>query len=76
VAVRALAAWAGLFGLLNLELFGHFNNVIENRSVLFDLSVAALGATIGSTGYRLSVAGALTGEARFRVFSHESASSL
>lgn len=47
VVVRALTAWGGLFGMLSLELFGHFSNVIDNRAALFDLSVAALGRMIG-----------------------------
>lgn len=46
-AIAALTAWAGLFGMLSLELFGHFNQVIENRAVVFDQAVANLGRMMG-----------------------------
>lgn len=47
VAVAALTAWAGLFGMLGLELFGHFNQVIENRSAMFDEAITNLGRMMG-----------------------------
>ena len=39
----AVAAWAQLFGLVSLELFGHFENSVEPDGVLFDHAVRALG---------------------------------
>jgi AcrR family transcriptional regulator len=45
--VGALTAWAGLFGMINLELFGHFANTIEDRVTLFDQSMTQLGRLAG-----------------------------
>jgi hypothetical protein len=42
-----VTAWAGVFGWVSFELFGQFANVVENRTALFEHSVAALGALIG-----------------------------
>jgi AcrR family transcriptional regulator len=47
VAARALAAWAGVFGLVNFELFGQFENVVTDRSAFFDHAVRCLGRVIG-----------------------------
>ncbi|MFY1636713.1 TetR/AcrR family transcriptional regulator [Solwaraspora sp. WMMB335] len=45
--VAALTAWSGLFGMLNLELFGHFNNIIEDRVALFDQALVQLADLAG-----------------------------
>jgi AcrR family transcriptional regulator len=47
VVARAIIAWTGLFGMVNFELFGQFNNVIEGRAALFDHNVRCLGRLIG-----------------------------
>jgi AcrR family transcriptional regulator len=47
VAARALAAWAGVFGLVNFELFGRFENVVTNRGAFSDHAVRCLGRVIG-----------------------------
>ena len=47
VVIAALTAWAGMFGMLNLELFGHFNHVIDDRDTLFDQAMASLGRMLG-----------------------------
>ncbi|MPY95745.1 MAG: TetR family transcriptional regulator [Acidimicrobiia bacterium] len=36
VLARALYAWAQLFGMISLELFGHFHNVIDDYGAFFD----------------------------------------
>jgi AcrR family transcriptional regulator len=53
IAVRALTAWASLFGLISFELFGQFNNVVEDRDTLFDHAAGCLGGLVG-----LAVSGA------------------
>jgi len=47
VVIAALTAWSGMFGMLNLELFGHFNYVIDDRATLFDQAMAGLGRMMG-----------------------------
>jgi AcrR family transcriptional regulator len=47
VIARALAAWAGVFGMVSFELFGQFENVITDRGAFFGHAVACLGAVIG-----------------------------
>jgi AcrR family transcriptional regulator len=47
VALGALTAWAGLFGLISFELFGQFTNVITDRAAYFDHAVCALAALMG-----------------------------
>jgi hypothetical protein len=47
VAARALAAWAGAFGLVNFELFGQFENVVTDRGAFFDHAVRCLGRMTG-----------------------------
>ncbi|MFV2176231.1 TetR/AcrR family transcriptional regulator [Actinomadura sp. LOL_016] len=47
VAARAVTAWTGLFGTLSFELFGSFDNTIEDRAVYFDHSMALLGRLAG-----------------------------
>ncbi|GAA2098547.1 TetR/AcrR family transcriptional regulator [Actinomadura alba] len=50
VVSRAIIAWTGVFGIVNFELFGQFNNVVENRADLFDHNVTVLGRLIGLPG--------------------------
>ncbi|MEZ0072159.1 TetR/AcrR family transcriptional regulator [Planotetraspora sp. GP83] len=47
VVTRAITAWTGLFGMVNFELFGQFNNVITHRDELFDHNIACLGRLVG-----------------------------
>ena len=47
VAARAVAAWAGVFGLVSFELFGQFENVVTDRGALFDHAARCLGRVIG-----------------------------
>jgi AcrR family transcriptional regulator len=50
ILIRAITAWAGLFGLVGFELFGQFNNVITHRATFFDHAVQGLAVLIGLTG--------------------------
>ncbi|WP_067795540.1 TetR/AcrR family transcriptional regulator [Actinomadura formosensis] len=47
VIVRAFTAWAGLYGTVSFELFGQFNNVIEERAAYFDHTMTLLGHLVG-----------------------------
>lgn len=47
VIARAMAAWTGLFGMVSFELFGQFDNVIEERAALFDHVMRGLGRLVG-----------------------------
>jgi AcrR family transcriptional regulator len=42
-----LQAWAGLFGLVNLELFGHTHGVIGDHEAFFARQLAALADQLG-----------------------------
>ncbi|MEU3842921.1 TetR/AcrR family transcriptional regulator [Streptomyces sp. NPDC028635] len=42
-----VAAWAQLFGLVNFELFGQFNRVVEDRAEFFRHAVLRLGEGVG-----------------------------
>lgn len=44
---RALAAWAGVFGIVSFELFGQFENVVTDRDSFFGYAVACVGVMIG-----------------------------
>ncbi|MFC4005740.1 TetR/AcrR family transcriptional regulator [Nonomuraea purpurea] len=44
---RAISAWTALYGWVNFEVFGQFNNTIENRRTAFDHSMRLMAATIG-----------------------------
>ena len=44
---RALIAWAALFGTVSFELFGQYENVIDDRDSWFDLAMAELADFIG-----------------------------
>lgn len=50
VIARALTAWAGLYGTVSFELFGQFNNVIDERADYFDHTVTLLGRLVGLVG--------------------------
>ncbi|MFF5213150.1 TetR/AcrR family transcriptional regulator [Streptosporangium sp. NPDC000396] len=47
VIVRALIAWTGLFGWVNFELFGQFNNSILDPATAFDHSMRCHAAFLG-----------------------------
>jgi AcrR family transcriptional regulator len=47
VAVRALAAWTQLFGMISFELFGHFHNVIDDVDPVFDRALLETGRLVG-----------------------------
>ncbi|EST20327.1 TetR/AcrR family transcriptional regulator [Streptomyces roseochromogenus] len=46
-AVALVAAWAQLFGLVGFELFGQFNNVVEDRETFFRHAVTRLAHSVG-----------------------------
>ena len=48
VLAAGVAAWAQLVGLVTLELFGHLNNVIEDRDTFFDHSMNSIAEQIFS----------------------------
>ena len=45
--VRLLGAWAALFGLVSLELFGHTHNVVTDHDAFFAHHVDALADDLG-----------------------------
>ncbi|MEU3458893.1 TetR/AcrR family transcriptional regulator [Streptomyces sp. NPDC006733] len=47
VIAALVGSWAQLFGLLNFELFGQFNRVLEARGEFYDQAVGALAAQVG-----------------------------
>jgi hypothetical protein len=47
VLVRGLVAWTQLFGIVNFELFGQFNNTIDDAGALVDRSLQLMAAFIG-----------------------------
>jgi len=47
VIARSLIAWTGLFGWINFELFGQFNNVILDRAAAFDHAMRCQARTLG-----------------------------
>ncbi|MEU6999310.1 TetR/AcrR family transcriptional regulator [Nonomuraea sp. NPDC046570] len=47
VLFRAVTAWTGLYGWVNFELFGQFNNVLTHRREAFEHSMRGLGAYVG-----------------------------
>ena len=46
-AIRLLGAWATLFGLVSLELFGHTHNVVTDHDTFFAHHVDALADRLG-----------------------------
>jgi AcrR family transcriptional regulator len=47
LVARAVLAWNALFGMVSLEVFGQFDNVIYERDVLFDHNVHNLARMLG-----------------------------
>ncbi|MFF0474763.1 TetR/AcrR family transcriptional regulator [Streptomyces sp. NPDC004284] len=47
LAVALVAAWAQLFGLVSFEVFGQFNNVVEDRDTFFATAAGRLGQDVG-----------------------------
>ncbi|KOV57224.1 TetR/AcrR family transcriptional regulator [Streptomyces sp. MMG1121] len=47
VAAAMVAAWAQLFGLVGFELFGQFNNVVEDRETFFRHAATELAHGVG-----------------------------
>jgi AcrR family transcriptional regulator len=47
VIARGFTAWAALYGTVSFELFGQFNNVIDERAAYFDHSMSLLGRLTG-----------------------------
>ncbi len=45
-----VAAWAQVFGIINFEVFGQFNRVVEARGPFFDQAATALAAQVGLGG--------------------------
>jgi AcrR family transcriptional regulator len=54
--MAGMTAWANVMGAINLELFGHFHNVIDTPGALFD-------AVVDMQGARLLASGTATGPA-------------
>jgi len=54
VAVRAVAAWTQLFGIISFELFGHFHKVIDEVSPVFDRALLEMGRLVGLPAPRSS----------------------
>jgi AcrR family transcriptional regulator len=46
--IDGLRAWGEVFGLLSLELFGHFANVITDMDAFFDSALERSGRAIGA----------------------------
>ena len=46
VLVDALGAWSQLIGLINMELFGHFVNVVDDPDQFYGESVRRLGVSL------------------------------
>ena len=42
VLANGARAWAEIFGLVNLELFGHFNNAVTDPAAFYDYAIAEL----------------------------------
>jgi AcrR family transcriptional regulator len=47
IALGALTAWAGIFGVISFELFGQFNNVVTDTGAYFDHAAGCLGGLMG-----------------------------
>lgn len=47
VVAALVAAWAQLYGMVNFELFGQFNRVVEDRGTFFRHAVAQLAHAVG-----------------------------
>ncbi|QYC39803.1 putative HTH-type transcriptional regulator [Nonomuraea coxensis DSM 45129] len=49
VVWAAAAAWTSLYGWVNFEVFGQFNNVLDDRRAAFDHAMRLTAATVGLT---------------------------
>lgn len=49
VVARAVTMWTGLYGWVSFELFGQFDNTIENRAAAFDHNARCLAGLVGLT---------------------------
>jgi AcrR family transcriptional regulator len=47
---RGMTAWIQLFGAISFELFGQFNNVIEDRDAFFAYQMRAVAGMVGLHG--------------------------
>jgi AcrR family transcriptional regulator len=47
VVFRAMTAWTALYGWVNFEVFGQFENTIEDRRTAFEHAMRLVGATVG-----------------------------
>ncbi|MET9543035.1 TetR/AcrR family transcriptional regulator [Streptomyces sp. NPDC006553] len=47
LAVTLVAAWSQLFGLISFEVFGHFDNIVEERDAFFAAAARRLGQDVG-----------------------------
>jgi AcrR family transcriptional regulator len=61
VAVRAVAAWTQLFGMISFELFGHFHNVVDDVDPVFERTLLEMGRLIGFDPPTVASAGGATG---------------
>ncbi len=52
--MKSMAAWAGVMGAINLELFGHLHNVIDTPGALFEAVVELQGQQLISGTSSLS----------------------
>jgi AcrR family transcriptional regulator len=46
VLARGMTAWIQLFGAISFELFGRFNNVLDDRSAFFDHQMRRMGELV------------------------------
>ncbi len=46
-AVRAVAAWTQLFGIISFELFGQFHQVIDDVTPVFERALLEMGRMVG-----------------------------
>lgn len=44
---RAVSAWTALYGWINFEMFGQFNNTIDERDLAFDHHIDCLAVLLG-----------------------------
>lgn len=49
VILRALAAWSEMFGAISLELFGHLENVIDDKAAYFAFQMREAARSISGT---------------------------
>ncbi|GGT13994.1 TetR/AcrR family transcriptional regulator [Nonomuraea spiralis] len=47
VVWRAIASWSTLYGWVNFEVFGQFNNTVDNRRPAFDHALRLAAAALG-----------------------------